>query len=562
MVAPPSATKPQLVCGSRPAELRLDACDEATHRVGECASADTTPSLSGGRGHRTKAHATLLGIDNAALRDVEIKMKKKVRELALWQKKVAGASRRTAAHSARRQVCMDFMIEIVFRVFQLCTWLSDNFLGWGMLLSTALAYRFPSFGRQGGPLRPEYSVNSVTAALFFLCGLMFRRDKLREALLHFKLNSFVLCYTFLIVPALTYGAMMLGPVSSVFSVELRLGILVTACMPSSSTTTIFLTHAAGGNEGVAVANTTLGLLTGVFVCPALISILLASPQFTEKVRVVRPAVLRLLFGAIILPIIAGQLCQAFLPKGKARSATTLLPLTSRDDDRSEDSSRIGVGRIVGQLSQLLLLVLNYYVFCSAFAHLRPEESAELASGIVPLFGFLLAQQALHMLLCWGILSAAGVEPPARVAALLCCSSKTEGLAIPLVITMFDRTRLGLLPVPIVLQNCAQAILGAVLSTPLRSWLARERTRLSMAGFARLEGAFGSETLTPPKMMDSRDDAGAGRNRWDSLHSLPPPTADDWGTRHGDRHRQGLEFDHGGELSVGAQKRSPSDQGAE
>eukprot|EP01062_Namystynia_karyoxenos_P064324 TRINITY_DN5726_c0_g1_i1.p1 TRINITY_DN5726_c0_g1~~TRINITY_DN5726_c0_g1_i1.p1 ORF type:complete len:633 (+),score=227.88 TRINITY_DN5726_c0_g1_i1:134-2032(+) len=454
----------------------------------------TQQSLREKRQQKQPSAAGVLGINtDAALRDVEKTMKKKVRELAMWQKKVAGSARRQAAHhpSPRpppRQACTDFVVEMVFRVFQFCTWLSDNFLGWGMLVSTALAYKFPSFGRQGGPLRPEYSVNSVTAALFFICGLMFRRDRVRDALLHFRLNAFGLAFTFLVVPALTYGALMSPQLSRLFSVDLRLGILVSACMPPSTTTSIILTHAAGGNEGVAVANTALGHLVGVLLSPALISLAIASPQFTEKVRTVRPAVLRLLVGAIFLPMLAGQLCQVFLPKGKSKGHTpaALLPLL-RDDDRCDEPVRGRGARVFGQLSQLLLLVLNFYVFCSCFAHLREADSRELSSSVVPLFAFLVAQQVVQVGLCWALLSSCALDPAARVAALLCCANKTEGLAIPLVITMFDRTRLGLLPVPIVLHNCAQAILGAVLTSPLRAWLRQERARQrASACFARLD----------------------------------------------------------------------------
>eukprot|EP00756_Hemistasia_phaeocysticola_P057097 Hpha_TRINITY_DN33729_c0_g1::TRINITY_DN33729_c0_g1_i1::g.25036::m.25036/K14347/SLC10A7, P7; solute carrier family 10 (sodium/bile acid cotransporter), member 7 len=440
---------------------------------------------SGSRGSPPELHGNMT---------MQAKMKRKVRELAMWHKRSRRSGGGGMPSRGLRQACGDLMLEGVLRFFGVCAWLSDNFVGLGMLVSTALAYKFPHFGRQEGPLRPEYSVTALTAVLFFLFGVTFRRERLREAVLHIRLNTFVLFYTFIIVPAVLYLALLLPGVRSAFSVELRLGILVTACMPPSSTTTISLTHVAGGNEGVAVASTTIGHLIGVFVSPALISVLLASEQFTEQVQLARPAVLRLLSCVVVLPLVAGQVCQAFLPRGKARAPAGLLPLLSREED--DCGARFAATRLVGHLSQFVLLVLNYYVFCSCFAHLGTLEWKELSRSIVPLCAFVAVQLLLQLVLCWGLLSLTAVEPTARVAVLLACASKTESLAIPLVITMFDRsTPIGLLPVPIVLQNCLQAVLLGLLVGPLRSWLRSERTKLASS----MPPAFiasGSTLFTP------------------------------------------------------------------
>jgi sodium/bile acid cotransporter 7 len=228
-----------------------------------------------------------------------------------------------------------------------------NYFLLGMFACVFVAAACPSLGANGGPLKPEVTINKLAVRLMFLIsGLSLPLDDLRSAVTNVKANALIqffvfgfagLATAFGIAPALTK----LG----VLNHELINGLIVLACLPTTIGTGVALTNASGGNVAVAIFHAVFSNLAGVVVAPALIFFYLGSDAAAATAADLASggpaASVSKLAYAVLLPVLVGMMIRAS-PTFGASVATK--PVKAR----------------LKLASDAIILSIVYNTFCNTF----------------------------------------------------------------------------------------------------------------------------------------------------------------------------------------------------
>jgi sodium/bile acid cotransporter 7 len=172
-----------------------------------------------------------------------------------------------------------------------------------VLLAIFIAWMYP-------PLGAIYVVPYVTANwvavcyIFVLFGLGVQTEEFAKALTKMRFNAFVQVYNFGFISAVIYGVTRLLALSGILAKTLADGLAICGSLPMSINVGIILTHAAGGDEAVAIFNTSFGNFVGVFLSPALILGYLGTVGYVDVGQVYTKLSL-----IVIVPLVVGQLIQ-------------------------------------------------------------------------------------------------------------------------------------------------------------------------------------------------------------------------------------------------------------
>ena len=142
----------------------------------------------------------------------------------------------------------------------------------GMVLATVLAWLFPDPGAAGGWMHPELLTKVGIALIFFLHGIALSFAALKAGTLRWPLHLVVQVSTFILFPLLGLALMRL--LDARVAPDLALGCFYLCALPSTVSSSVALTSAAGGNVAGALFNATLSSLLGVFVTPLWIAFVL------------------------------------------------------------------------------------------------------------------------------------------------------------------------------------------------------------------------------------------------------------------------------------------------
>ena len=144
--------------------------------------------------------------------------------------------------------------------------LSDWFL-WAILAVVAIASFFPHLS---ATLHANQVSDYGIFAIFFLYGVNLSVESLRTGLVNWRLHLLVQLSTFVLFPALFIPFRTLcGPW---LPPDLQLGFFYLCALPSTISSSVAMTAIARGNVPAAIFNATLSSLLGVFITPALVSL--------------------------------------------------------------------------------------------------------------------------------------------------------------------------------------------------------------------------------------------------------------------------------------------------
>jgi sodium/bile acid cotransporter 7 len=152
---------------------------------------------------------------------------------------------------------------------------------------------------------PYVTANWVAVCyIFVLFGLGVRTEDFAKALTKMRFNALVQVYNFGFISVIIYGITRLLALSGVLTQSLADGLAICGSLPMSINVGIILTHAAGGDEAVAIFNTSFGNFVGVFLSPALILGYLGTIGYVNVGQVYTKLSL-----IVIVPLVVGQLVQ-------------------------------------------------------------------------------------------------------------------------------------------------------------------------------------------------------------------------------------------------------------
>ncbi|KAG2484749.1 hypothetical protein HYH03_016496 [Edaphochlamys debaryana] len=318
-------------------------------------------------------------------------------------------------------------------------------LGLGFAIGFAAAV--PDFGRNGGWIAAQWTIKyGAVIIIFFLSGCSLKTRALVNAAARLHVHLFIQSICLVLTPAIGYGISRALATSSMNSYLVN-GLVVAMVMPTTISTNVVFTKQAGGNEAAALINAVIGNLIGIFVSPGWLKLYLG-----ESGQAPYEDIIQNLAITIIAPLIVGQLVQYFLP-----------------DYVKKAQEYINFGKV----GNLMIILLVWNTFCNTFY----KDIQLAASSWVPML-FLL----IGMFLFFSALSVAlatfvplkklfKFDKPDAVAVIMCGSTKTLALGMPLITVMYGKSaNAGILSLPLIIYHATQCLLGSIMVPRIRSWV--------------------------------------------------------------------------------------------
>ena len=308
----------------------------------------------------------------------------------------------------------------------------------GMVLATFLAWLFPDPGAAGGWLHPELLTKGGIALIFFLHGVALSFAALKAGTLRWPLHLVVQSGTFLLFPLLGLGLLQLleGRVAP----ELALGCFYLCALPSTVSSSVALTSAAGGNVAGALFNATLSSLLGVFLTPLWVAFVLKATGVSQPIG---PVIVDLMLW-LVLPLVIGQFCRPLFAQWASRN-----------------KSRINAA------DRATILVLVYTSFCDSFKQGVWADNGWATLALVVVVSIVLF---VIVMIAMGLTSRGiGFSREDRIAAMFCGSKKTLASGVPMARLIFGaHPGIGLILLPIMIYHPLQLVICGVLAQRWRN----------------------------------------------------------------------------------------------
>jgi len=183
---------------------------------------------------------------------------------------------------------------------------TKNSLLWNLVIAISCAYIYPPLG--GIYVHPEITSHWFAVILiFFISGFSIRLNEMTGAAKNIRFNIFVQSYNlFFISLVQRFMAWML--LQHIMDSSLVVGIIICSCLPMPINMALILTVSSKGDEAMAVINSTLGNLLGVFISPLLVLLYLGHSSSMDIGDIYLKIFLR-----VIVPLIIGILIRSFIP---------------------------------------------------------------------------------------------------------------------------------------------------------------------------------------------------------------------------------------------------------
>lgn len=304
----------------------------------------------------------------------------------------------------------------------------------GLIVAVGLAFIIPHVGASGGWLRTEITLQVGVFIMFFLQGLLLRTDELKRGLLQWRLHLFCQVVIFGVIPILFFlMTWMAGPW---LSPELKVGFLFLAILPSTLSTAVIFTSLASGNVAGALFNTSVSNIAGIFIVPALATLITAQVGAPQPIL---PLLVKIV-SLLLLPFVLGQCLRPMLAGIVTQQKTHF-----------------------GTVNTYIVYFIVFATSCNAVQN-RFWESQGL-SGVLLTLGLTVVMLLLVTGLVLGGTRAFRFERPDAIAALFCTSQKTLAAGVPMAQSIFgneSQLELGLVILPLMFYHLLQLVLGGAL----------------------------------------------------------------------------------------------------
>ncbi|VEU19342.1 DEKNAAC100388 [Brettanomyces naardenensis] len=344
----------------------------------------------------------------------------------------------------------------------------------------------PNFARSGGLIRGEYSIGYGAVAVIFLgSGLSMKTKDLLKNVFHWRAHLTVMSLEFLITSSIMYGfaCAIKAANNPQISLWLLVGIIVTACCPTTVSSNVVMTKKADGNVHLTLCEVFFGNVLGAFITPAMVQLYtrnqwaFANPANGNSVTSVYRSVMKQIGLSVFVPLFVGQALQNLWPKQVKWFYTTFK---------------------MGKVGSFMLLLIMFSSFSTAF-YQGSFTSVSHASIIMVCF-FNFGIYLFFTVICFFmsrpvfLLTFFKKEPtedssflykwsyktfrpfyynrPDTVCVMLCGGAKTAALGVSLVSSQYGshNPHLGELLVPLVLYQAEQVLAANILTDLMKKWV--------------------------------------------------------------------------------------------
>lgn len=331
------------------------------------------------------------------------------------------------------------------------SFLYENWFVVGICLSIALAAAWPELGRTHGYIQSQYTIKyGAVIVIFIISGMGLKTDVLVQSIKRPFLHLLVQGLSLGLTPFLGWGvgsAMLKTPLNTSFS----LGFIVACAMPTTVSTNVVFTNQAGGNEACALINAVIGNIIGIFITPALLTLMVGRSSSSGAYVGV---ILQLCY-TVVAPLLVGQILQKVFPPC-VKWLQSKIPL--------------------GNVSSCMILLLVFCTFCDTF---YSKQTADAGSIIVILFAMVVTFFVFSAL-CFGlclvpfVANAFKIDRPDAVAVTICGATKTIALGIPVISVIYGSDPdVGFIVIPLITYHAVQCILGALMLPKMKAWVLQE-----------------------------------------------------------------------------------------
>jgi len=286
----------------------------------------------------------------------------------------------------------------------------------------------------------NWLTNIAVGLLFFLHGAKLSREAIVAGATHWRLHLVVMLSTFALFPLL--GLALKPLLSPLVTPALYAGILFLCTLPSTVQSSIAFTSIAKGNVPAAVCSASASSLLGIFITPALVSVIVTNQAAggTSAWHTVWNIVLQLL-----VPFVAGQL---------------LRPAIGGWIERNR-----GILKFVDQGSILLVV---YGAFSEAVNEgLWHNIPLAALGGLLVVCAVLLA---IALGLTIFVSKRLGFNRADQITIIFCGSKKSLAAGVPMAKVIFASHAVGAVVLPLMLFHQIQLMVCAALA---QRWGARD-----------------------------------------------------------------------------------------
>lgn len=327
------------------------------------------------------------------------------------------------------------------RILPFANWMKRQLFVLGLLAMVGLAFMFPELGARKGPLHAGLLINIGVVTIFFLQGLSLKTRELTRDMKEGRLHVFIQAWIFLLSPLILMPAGLL--LNACNQPALASGFFFLALVPTTISSAVAFSSAAGGNVAAAIFNTTLSNLLGVFWVPTGCVLLFAASGSGDYSLII-PLLLKLSW-MILLPLLTGQF---------------LRPLLARSTEFS---------RISGHFKSVNHGIILFIVFAAlSESVINNTWAAVPLPSLVLLLVITIGAALLIHLAVWVSSGRVLSRREDRITALFCGSQKTLAAGAPMAVAIFSNgdhlghLNLSLILLPLLCYHPIQLFIAALL----------------------------------------------------------------------------------------------------
>jgi solute carrier family 10 (sodium/bile acid cotransporter), member 7 len=316
----------------------------------------------------------------------------------------------------------------------LLTGLKRHWFLLGLILAITLAGLFPGAAAWNEGAR----LTTLIIALVFLgMGVTLPSEILLQGLSKWKIHLLIQAYIFLFIPL--WVLFTTAPLKPFLSVEMHIGLLALAVLPTTISTCSVFTLVSRGDTVVALFNAALANLAGVLISPLWLSLLLRGAGRTMPLSVLADIIISLAL-MMVLPLLVGQVLRLSFRRRAVRL-----------------QSKISV------ISNLMILSIVFFTLARTFT--APELRQGFGTFWLPLAYLILLHPCL-ILIAVGCARKLKLSGPETIAVMYAAPQKTMAMGVPLLSVYFadDPAVLGIALLPLLFYHSWELFFSGLLKT--------------------------------------------------------------------------------------------------